>query len=154
MNPGQLRQFVIRPTLIHLGLDSLAAEELLLGTAAQESGCGQWIVQQGGGPALGVWQMEPATHDDIWGNFLRFQPELTTLVSMLVFAEFPKSTQLVGNLYYACAMARLQYYRSPRAMPPAGDLAAQAAFYKAVYNTPAGAATEAEYVKNAKGVLV
>ncbi|KAF0118141.1 MAG: hypothetical protein FD149_866 [Rhodospirillaceae bacterium] len=67
---------VIRPTLLHLGLHSPAAEALLLGTAIQESRLGTYLRQTGGGPALGVYQMEPATHEDIWTNFLAYRPDL------------------------------------------------------------------------------
>lgn len=156
MNPGisprDLRVFVIRPALEAIGLAGLPAEELLLGTAQQESGCGTRLVQAGG-PALGVWQMEPGTHDDIWENFLQFRPELAGKLSSLLFTALPKAVQLVGNLYYACAMARIQYFRSPAPLPSAGDLPAQAAFYKLAYNTPLGAGSEVEYVAGAKRVL-
>jgi hypothetical protein len=49
-----LRQYVIRPTLQRLGLWSLAAENLLLGTAAQESKLGYYLHQLEG-PALGLY---------------------------------------------------------------------------------------------------
>ncbi len=152
ISPQDLRQLVIRPTLIYLGLDGTAAEELMLGTAAQESRCGANLAQIGG-PALGVWQIEPATHDDIWANFLTFRPQLANKISTLLFTGLPKQVQLVGNLYYACSMARVQYFRSATPLPAAGDLEGQAAFYKLAYNTPAGARSVEQYMRNAQGVL-
>lgn len=38
IDPSQLREYVIRPTLMAIGHGAPAAEELLLGTAIQESG--------------------------------------------------------------------------------------------------------------------
>ena len=48
LNPQQLRDLVIRPTLKRLGLWSTAAEELVLGTGIQESGL-QYLQQLGAG---------------------------------------------------------------------------------------------------------
>ena len=60
LNVRDLRVEVIRPALRALDLWSPAAEDLVLGTAAQESGLA-YLRQIGGGPALGLWQIEPAT---------------------------------------------------------------------------------------------
>lgn len=152
ISPGDLRAYVIRPTCDLLGLGGDAVEELLLGTAAQESGLGEHLAQVHG-PALGVWQMEPATHDDIWKNFIAYRAEYGTRVISLLSPGLTKLDQLRGNLYYACAMARLQYLRSPHPIPAAGDLVGQGALYKAVYNTAGGAATVEQYVANAKRAL-
>lgn len=145
--PSDLRTYIIKPTLDKLEMGGEAAEELLLGTAAQESACGARLVQLGG-PALGLWQMEPQTHDDIWINYLRFRAPLAGAVGGFLFNALPHVSQLVGNLHYACAMARIKYARSSLPLPAAGDLAAQAAVYKQVYNTPAGKATMDEYMRN------
>lgn len=152
--PSDLRQYVIRPVLTALEAGGQNVEELLLGTAMQESGCGQYLVQRGGGPALGIWQMEPATHNDIWANYLRFRAPLAGTVAGFCFSGLPHSTQMVGNMYYACAMARVQYLRHPGELPKAGDIAGQAAYYKAVYNTAEGAADVADYITKAKTVLI
>lgn len=152
ISPQDLRYQIIRPSLEAIGLGGDGAEELLLGTAAQESGCGARLLQVSG-PALGLWQMEPGTHADIWANFLVFRKELATRVSTLLVAGLSKQAQLVGNLYYSCAMARVQYLRSPHAVPAPGDLEAQAQLYKVCYNTPGGAASVDEYIANARRVI-
>jgi hypothetical protein len=155
--PAQLRDFIITPVLATLALPHAdAATELLLATAMQESGCGAMLVQEGGGPALGIWQMEPATENDIWLNFLGYQKALEAAVKSLVAPYFGGSKgmadQLVGNLYYSCAMARVQYWRSPDPLPALGDVDAQAAFYLKVYNA-GGKATAAEFVANWRTVM-
>jgi len=148
IDPGQLRSLVIAPALAALGLASPAAEELLLGTALQETGGGHWLHQLGAGPAIGLYQMEPATHDDIWKSFLASHAELAAKVTSLTVPGLSKLAQLAGNLYYATAMTRIFYDRVPEPLPAAGDIAAQAAYYKAHYNTPLGAATTAQYLEN------
>lgn len=58
MDKRQLRN-LIRRVLIGIGGYSEEAENLLMGTAAQESALGEYIRQLGNGPALGIFQMEP-----------------------------------------------------------------------------------------------
>lgn len=123
-----------------------------MGTMAVESGIRalDQITHSGDttlGPALGLVQMEPATHDDIWVNYLAYQPELRARVNALLAPYPPRTKQLVGNLNYAVAMARLLYWRSPAALAPAGDIAGHAAVWKRIYNTPLGKGREADFVE-------
>lgn len=123
------------------------AVELLMLTAAQESHLGTYI-KQIRGPALGVFQMEPATHDDIWGNYLIFKKQLASYVGLYVgyrystkSADLPspvKSEALEANLVYAILMARVHYRRVPAALPPRDDIEAMATYWKRYYNTPEG----------------
>ncbi len=147
----QLRDLVVRPALDAIGLGGPAAEELMIGTILQESGGGHWLHQMGAGPAIGICQMEPATHDDLWRNFLRSRSDLAAKVQrLMVEAQVGEigASEMAGNLYYAVAMARLVYACVPEPLPPAGDLAAQAAYYKRHYNTADGAATVEQYMAN------
>lgn len=139
--------YVIRPALTHLNIGGRAAEELLLGTALQESRL-QYLHQLGGGPARGVFQMEPATHKDLWENYLKFKPELAEKVNDLALFNAPKINQLDGNMYYAAAMTRVHYRRVKKPLPKAGDLKAQADYWKRYYNTYLGAGTVEEYIEN------
>lgn len=151
--PGQLRQFVIAPALSVISLGGDAAEELLLGTVLQESDCGYYLHQLGQGPAIGIFQMEPRTHDDLWASFLSRRADLSTKVSSLLAPGLARLDQLAGNLLYATAMARLLYYRIPEPLPAAGDLAAQAAYYKRWYNTADGAASVESYMARWKAAF-
>lgn len=145
LNIKQLREYVVRPVLRELGLYSDAAERLLLGTAAQESRF-EYIHQLGGGPALGLWQMEPATHRDIVSNYLEYRPELASKVFRASGCAGFDANNLLKNLSYACAMARVHYLRVPKALP--NDLQGQAEYWKAFYNTPLGRGTIEEYIHN------
>lgn len=153
INPGQLRHLVISPALVSIGLGGQAAEELLLGTALQESECGTYLHQLGQGPAIGIFQMEPRTHDDLWTTFLSRRADLSARVSSLLMPGQSRLDQLAGNLLYAAAMARLLYYRCPEPLPFPGDIPAQAAFYKRWYNTAQGAASVESYLQRWKAAF-
>jgi hypothetical protein len=143
---------VIAPALETINKGTLAARQLMLGVAIQESQL-KYLRQIGGGPALGYFQMEPATHDDIWKTYLT--PDKSGLSEkILVLAGLktglPDSGLLVTNHKYACAMARCVFTRTSDPLPPAGGIKAMAALWKTKYNTGGGAGTEDEYIANWK----
>lgn len=149
LSAKQLLDLVIRPACETLDLWSPAAGELLLGTACQESNL-QYLHQLGAGPAVGLWQMEPATFDDHWSWLNRAKS-----VKLRMAREGLKSMMLVGdademiwNLLFAAGMARIHYYRRPEPLPPVGNVRAQADYYKQHWNTPLGKATVEQYLEN------
>ncbi|MBI4185285.1 MAG: hypothetical protein HY521_14935 [Proteobacteria bacterium] len=131
------RDLILRPTLVVLELHSPAAENLLVGTALHESGLAH-LRQMGGGPALGVFQIEPATHDDLWRNTLRFRPELAARAARLAAAAPSRVEQLATNLAYASAICRLLYWRVPEPLPAADDVDGLGRYWKRHYNTERG----------------
>lgn len=150
MNAVQVRDYVIRPALQRAGLWSSAAEQLVFGTGLVESGY-NWLDQTtpGPGPAFGPWQMEEATHDDIWTNYLHFQTDLAdALIRMAGFGNVtkPPVIALHGNLFYGAAMCRVHYRRVKAVLPVAGDALNMAAYWKNHYNTPVGAGTLAKAI--------
>ena len=152
----QLRHEIIRPVLLHLDDEipyTMAAENLLMGTCAQESKMGQFLVQLNNGPARGIFQMEPATESDIWANFLGYRKPLSSLVSELCISKgdgTPSVFDLIGNLYYEAAMCRVHYRRAPEALPDEDDVQGMADLWKLRYNTPLGAGTVEEFMDNYK----
>lgn len=141
--PEQFLEYVIQPTLRHLAaaiprLDSLASEQLMLGTALVESNLDA-LKQRGGGPALSVFQIEPATFDDIYGRYLRARAALLTQIQDLRIPAFTPTEQLAGNPFFACGIARMKYWMVPEPLPPAGDLEALGHYWKRYYNTEEGA---------------
>lgn len=150
IDPKHFRFYVVRPTLLSLSAAfegaipySPAAENLLVGTALVESKL-TWLRQRGAGPARGVFQVEPTTHDDIWENYLAFRPELASRVRSLASQRWPvpghgdRHAELETNMAYACAIARVRYRRSPLAMPEKDDALGLARLHKAAYNTRLG----------------
>ena len=139
---------VIKPALNHLELYSDEAVDLLVGTALAESGL-RALRQFVGGPALGFWQMEPATYMDIWGNYIKYRPELRDKVlyagGISRRKVAPTAEVLSWNLRYACAMARVHYLRAPGAIPL--TVPGQAEYWKQYYNTPLGKGTIEHYMR-------
>jgi hypothetical protein len=113
-------------------------------------------VQLGGGPARGLFQMEPNTHDDIWANFLKYRPALAANVAEFLQGDGPNPQLLTNNDRYAAAMARILYYRMGQIVgrtpiPAAGDIPGMAAYWKQFYNTEQGAGFAAQFVANWEG---
>ncbi|NLZ40370.1 MAG: hypothetical protein GX886_03780 [Comamonadaceae bacterium] len=154
-----LRREIIAPALRHIGMWSGAAENLLLGTAAVESRMGTYLRQVGGGPALGIWQVEPATHLDCWDNWLDYRPEIARLVLDLVpriyrlpdDSPVPVDPQALASCpLYCCAIARIVYRRAPEPLPAPTDWAALEAYHKRRYNTVAGKTKLGEFIAACK----
>ena len=142
----ELRHFldqVIRPTLRqtahHEAWNSETAVALVLGTAAAESRLTA-LVQHGGGPARGLYQMEPDTTRWLWGDYLARQPDLRERIQRLAAPGPDVDEQVAGNLYLATALCRLRYWTDPEPLPGV-DCDALGEVWKRVYNTEAGAGT-------------
>ncbi|OUJ03866.1 hypothetical protein HK15_08860 [Acetobacter orientalis] len=142
-----VRDLWVKPALAPLpaGLNTLSAQQGVLGIGLKESGY-TYLRQLGAGPALGFWQMEPATHDDLWANFIRYRPELQAALSRLLNGATPTAQALVTNPLYAAAMCRVHLLRQPDPLPAANDATAWAAYWKQHYNTAAGAGVAAQAV--------
>ncbi|QDP50463.1 MAG: hypothetical protein Unbinned6284contig1001_19 [Prokaryotic dsDNA virus sp.] len=126
MNPQQLHDYIIKPTLEYMSgnYNSIEARFLLLCTAAIESDCGYYI-KQVNGPALGIWQMELETENDIHEHSDALQRiEFTRLIDNLTVksCRYFDDDDLINSPMYACAMARLKYSMTPEPLPEyAGD---------------------------------
>ena len=165
MDYKQLLDNVITPTLRKIGFHSVAAEQLILGTIAQESRA-KYLRQFNNGPARGLIQMEPATHKDIYLNYLAYRDEIAKkLEGLLTSDELDMNLEvsrkeaidnvadnsLVFNLAYQVAMCRIHYLRTPEALPEANDLGSMANYWKKYYNTELGAGTVEEFIEHFPG---
>ena len=128
---------IIAPTLRRIGLYSPAALNLVAGIGMVESG--YRTRKQIGGPALGYWQMEPATEQDCWVNFLDYRPLLAGLVRKIAAPSIPQSYLLLTSDPYAAAMCRIRLYRSPDPLPDATNAEALCRAWRIIYNTVEGA---------------
>jgi len=154
MQAKQLLDYIIKPTLEYMGgnYNSKNAQMLLLATAAIESDCG-YDIKQINGPALGVWQMEPDTHDDIFANcdvmqdvnndMSKFKYEVLGLAPTYNSDEDFEAvnSDLIESPKYACAMARLKYSMDKEPLPDHKEIFEIYRYYKRIYNTPLGAST-------------
>lgn len=165
IDPQQLRDYIIRPSLKAIGQYSESAEELLMLTAAQETLGGQYV-HQVNGPALGIYQMEPRTFDDVkaWTKAKRpaiwqkieeliiplkgtFAADIYRKFYLQLFDPF-EAERMVWDLYFSTAMARCYYLRKPESLPKADDVEALAGYYKKHWNTFLGVATVDEAIEN------
>lgn len=149
MNLTHIKELVVRPALAKLAvaLPALSAgpsEPLMIGTGLAESAYA-FLRQYPSGPAIGFWEMEAGgtttTYEDTWHNFLAYQPSLSIILRTIagVSTGIPDPLTMAWNLQFACAMARIKYYRSPLPLP-ASTAMALATYHKQVYNTGEGVA--------------
>lgn len=144
LDVSQFKNLIVRPTVASLALpgDDEARTELHTGIALVESGLS--YLRQINGPALGLFQMEQPTHDDIWVNYLHYRPDLAASVRSFVPLRFaqnavPSAQALVESLAYSAAMSVMRFLRTPIPLPKRGAAADQCSAWKAGYNTEAGA---------------
>jgi hypothetical protein len=147
MNAGDLREYAVRPALKMIDLWSVVAEDLVMGTAAQESRF-QYL-EQLRGPAIGLFQMEPATFQHLWKNVIPRYPRIMRgLQGMTV--NSPAPTEMAWNLRFAAAMCRVHYYAKPDPLPLTSDPRELGLYWKRHYNTFLGKGTVDEFVDNYK----
>lgn len=137
----QFRELIIAPTLRDLNMYSQVAEELMLLTCAVETEGGRYLKQLQG-PALGIYQMEPDTYNDLWQNYINRHKSLPSiLIHNFDCNRMPHEERLVYDLRFATAMTRIFYYRIPEKLPLSPHPTLLAQYYKKHYNTHKGKAT-------------
>jgi len=120
MNKHQLTSLVIKPTLEEIpngySRKAVLAIQMII---AHESMCGEYLAQKNG-PALGIIQMEPETHGDVWrhGDSIQKNAELLKIVTPgLGVKNIPPPTRLIYDLRYNVFMARQKLFMVPAALP-------------------------------------
>lgn len=148
--PPHLLAEVIDPVLQHLGLYSVSASRLVLGTALCESRA-SYLRQHPTGPALGIYQIEPATFRWLWWEWLPTKrPGLRDRIAEFIGpwrATVPPEIELISNLCFSTALCRVRYLAVPEALPDASDIEGLARYWKRHYNTPAGKGKIEDWVK-------
>lgn len=108
VNRGQL-QSIIENTIKYLEIkNSRKMVDLLMLTAQIESDLGHYY-RQIKGPAVGIFQMEPATEKSIWNDYLKYRPALAQKIKNLRVKASLGSRELEYNVAYATAMAAVLY---------------------------------------------
>jgi hypothetical protein len=146
MTPQQYLDGCIIPAAKALNVYTLPHLQIGFDTAAQETQF-EAVRQTGGGPALGPFQMEPATHLSLWENYIDYRPRTRAALLGLLGAQPvpPPAEIMLTNLPYAAAMMFCRYLDAPGEIPL--DLDGQADYYLRNYNA-GGKATKAEYLAN------
>ena len=135
-------------------LYSPEAEELLLMIAAHESLLGRELVQIGGGPGRGLFQVELRTMRDNYDNFIGGRKDLARQVREVSGVAKPDDDQLTFNPIFGAIMARIWLYRRPGALPPAHDVPAMAVYAKEHYNITGAALADGYVIAYHQIVLV
>lgn len=144
LDAEQLRELIIKPTLRDLVMLSDEAVALLMFTCAVESDGGSYL-KQIEGSALGIYQMEPETYNDIWQNYISNKTFLYgIMVSNFDCMRMPSEDRLIYDLRFATAMARIHYRRISEKLPDANDVHSIWDYYKKYYNTVEGKAKKEE----------
>ena len=144
----QFRLILLRPSLVAINLYSEDAEELLIATMANET-LGGTFLSQVNGPALGVYQMEPQTYDDLWRHFIANDvPLMKNILNACQYIQIPPSQHLLWNLRLATIMARVYYLRARTPLPSKDDLDAIWKYYKDYWNTSKGSAVQDVFIKS------
>lgn len=145
----QLKELIIIPVLKELDLYSHSAINLLLGTCATESNMGTYLKQKGNAPALGIYQMEHATFNDIFENYLTYRPMLMAKFKHCVDCSSLSTivaSDMIWNLKLATAMCRIHYLRISSPLPKATDIRGLANYYKKYYNTEKGKGSIGKFI--------
>lgn len=130
---SELCQHVIRPTLIYLGRHCAAAEALLLGAAACQSGLGTALDDRRG---HGLYRIDEHHHQELWDKHLAHDPDLASqirgLASQHAFLTAPH-IELTVNLRYATAIAWMMIEVKRNELPDPDDLLALAKIWRQVF---------------------
>lgn len=116
-------------------LVSLPAVTLLLGTVAHESKFGRYL-RQNGGPAIGIFQMEPPTFDWLVEVYKSKYPQIAGR----------KAEEMEWDLKLAILMARLRYRVVEEPLPEANDVPGMAAYWNKYYNGNPTKGTDEEFI--------
>lgn len=147
LNIAQFRELIVKSTLNDLHMYSRDAEELLVFTCAVESLGGTYL-HQVNGLALGIYQMQPLTYNDIWQKYIKINnPIFMKLLTNFNVAFMPSEERLIYDLRFATAMTRLFYARTSDPLPAYNDPDSIWEFYKIHYNTFYGSACRVSSMK-------
>lgn len=145
-----IRESVVQPVLAHMGINSKVMEDLLVGTIATESASGRYTRQFGGGPALGIAQMEKRTYDDL---------EARGLIHPAVYEMGDSFEQMERDYFYSVGMSVSYYlWKAENYELPVAKYTNQkeymeylyqlAAYWKRTYNTHLGAGSKTGFVSS------
>ena len=137
---------IIAWALKEMDLYSPQATDLVFKTGMAETGY-RHLKQMGNGPALGFWQVEPATIKDTMENYVKYRPELEKGLKKLGYSDNDMEYRVMSNIALQAVFCRLKYKRDKYALPLIGDLQGQAEYWKRVYNTHLGKGTIKHFIE-------
>jgi len=148
IDTNQLRIEVIKPVLMTINLYTPNAEELIIGTAAQESNMGTYI-RQLSGPANGIYQCEQKTYDSIWNKYISNSRAMQLKVLPLIgITTKPPFIRLISDLNLATIICRLHYWDIKVTLPDKDNVIAMGEYWDKYYNRNPIKGTVDQFVDN------
>ena len=130
---------IIQFTLEHLDMYSEDAASLVYRTGMAESSYKH--LRQVQGPAIGFFQVEPATIIDTIDNYVNYRQEIKTKLWSLGWDDSDMEKRVLSNIALQVAFCRLKYRRDSKPLPKSNDMMGQAKYWKRVYNSEHGKGT-------------
>ena len=126
--------------------DALA---LIVRTGMAESGYRALRGYGESNPAIGFWQIEPATMYDMMRNYIVYKPQYRKALEKLgmKFKGDDIEMSVMANMAVQAALCRLHYRRDKDPLPSWDDMEAQGRYWKKVYNTYKGKGTIKHFLK-------
>lgn len=150
MNKEQLESLVVVPALMEIphGYSDDAVLAIMM-IIAHESARAKYI-KQVNGPALGLIQMEPLTHDDVWAHSDTIWNNAALLGIVTENEAFirthPPASRLIYDLRYNVFMARQRLFMDVNPLP--SDKESMSKYLKGYWNSNAGAASQDSYLND------
>ena len=138
---------IIDWTLKKIDMHSKDASSLIYKTGMAESGY-RALSQMGEGPAIGFFQLEPATMKDIMENYVAYRKPILESLKSLGYAEDDSEYRVKSNIALQVAFCRLKYKRDPFPLPSWWNTRDQAEYWKRVYNTELGKGTVEHFLES------
>ena len=130
--------------------DALA---LVVRTGMAESGYRALKGYGEGNPAIGFFQIEPATMNDMIDNYIKYRSHYKVhLISLGMNFQKDTAMSVMSNIGVQAALCRIHYRRDKHSIPSWDDLEGQAKYWKRVYNTNLGRGTTEHFIKANKDV--
>ena len=142
-------ELITKWALNELDMYSDDAHAMIMRTGMAESGFR--ALAQEGGPAIGFFQIEPATLGDTMENYVMYRPELKTKLYALGFDDVDSEIRLMSNIALQAAFCRLKYRRDSKPLPKWDDIEGQAKYWKRIYNSHLGKGTVEHFLEANKG---
>ena len=111
---------------------------LVMRTGMAESGY-RTLRQMGNGPAIGFFQIEPDTINDVMDNYAHYRPHIMQDLLDLGLKQGEEEFCVLTNIALQIAFCRLCYRRVPKPIP--NNLEDMAKYWKKHYNTEKGKGT-------------
>ena len=111
--------------------------DLIIATGKAESGFR--ALEQNKGPAVGFFQIEPDTIDDVLENYASYRPVIMNTLLELGLRQGEEHFSVMSNIALQVAFCRLCYRRVPDPIP--NNLNDMAKYWKKHYNTEKGKGT-------------